>query len=196
MNYFSIVTTSRSVIYLIVSSINSLRISNRLPCLPSGDDSVYFQSGQFEADDEHAEGEVAQHPIRGFPRLQSVCGQPQQTQAYSGHFATQSGEIGRIPDQVPHGSIRGRAVQRRKGLPYKTNQRAPTSRELAASVAKSIFYQNPSSLLPNLFSLQSPNHHLLASFLIRTPPSFFPLHMLDFVCLEKKRKIIHGRAVY
>ncbi len=33
------------------------------------DDQIHLQPGQPEADDEHAEGEVAQHPVRGLSRL-------------------------------------------------------------------------------------------------------------------------------
>lgn len=35
----------------------------------AGDDKVHFESGQLEADDEHAKGEVAQYPIRSLPRI-------------------------------------------------------------------------------------------------------------------------------
>lgn len=37
--------------------------------LIAGDDQVHFESGQLEADDEHAEGEVTQYPIRSLPRI-------------------------------------------------------------------------------------------------------------------------------
>lgn len=57
-------------------------------------------------------------------RFSGICSQPQQTQTYSGHSITKSGQVGRLPHQVPHGPLGRRAVQRRKGLPYKTDQRA------------------------------------------------------------------------
>lgn len=34
-----------------------------------GDDSLHFKSGQSEADDEHAEGKIEKHSVRGISRF-------------------------------------------------------------------------------------------------------------------------------
>ena len=69
-------------------------------------------------------GESKEYPVRGIPRVQSVCGQPQQAQAHPGHPAEKSGEADRVSVQVPHGQVGGRTVQRREGLPDQTDQGA------------------------------------------------------------------------
>lgn len=51
-----------------------------------------------------------------FRLCSGICGKSQQTETYSGHIAPQSGEADRVPDALPHGSFRGRAVQRREGV--------------------------------------------------------------------------------
>ena len=69
-------------------------------------------------------GESKEYPIWGIPRVQSVCGQPQQAQAHPWHPAEKSGEADWVPVQVPHGQIGGWTVQRREGLPDQTDQGA------------------------------------------------------------------------
>ena len=44
-------------------------LNDTLFCSRSGDDEIHFKPRQLEADDEHAEGKVEEHPIRSLPRL-------------------------------------------------------------------------------------------------------------------------------
>ena len=46
-------------------------VSSRLSesCFLLGDDSLHFKSGQSEADDEHAEGKIEKHSVRGISRF-------------------------------------------------------------------------------------------------------------------------------
>ena len=55
-----------------------------------------------------------------------VCSKPEQAQGHPGHPPAQQREAGRVSQQVPHRPQRGRAVQRREGLPHQADQGAET----------------------------------------------------------------------
>ena len=57
-----------SVSLIILSCLVSVTTFNSF--LVSGDDAIHFEPRQPQAHDEHAEGEVEKHPVRGLPRFQ------------------------------------------------------------------------------------------------------------------------------
>lgn len=56
--------------------------------------------------------------------IAGVCSESEQTETDSRHPAAEPGEAGRLPNEIPHGPIRGRTVQRRKGVPNQTDKGA------------------------------------------------------------------------
>lgn len=61
-----------------------------------------------------------------FPPVSGICSESEQTETDSRHPAAESGEAGRLPNEIPHGPIRGRTVQRRKGVPNQADKGAET----------------------------------------------------------------------
>lgn len=61
-----------------------------------------------------------------FLLLPGICSESEQTETNSRHPAAEPGQAGGLPDPVSHGPVRGRAVQRRKGVPYQADKGAQT----------------------------------------------------------------------
>lgn len=56
------------------------------------------------------------------------CSKSQQTKSDTGHSLTESRKANRLPDQVPHRPVRGRAVYWGEGIPHQADQGAQQKR--------------------------------------------------------------------